>query len=228
MTATCVSISLPRVNASSLATVLIADVIDSRASMSGSTAWLRALTAELDTRYADARLAPFGFTQGDELQGLLGADADPLAGFLVASLHAERRPMRWAIAAGTVEPGEGPATERTGTAFIDARRAITAARKERIGLVMSTGAPEQDALLADVAPVLADLVGDLSSLQRSIARLMFVEGRRQAEVAQQLDLARPTVSVAHGRGRLRSIGRLLHASREIFAAGVAVRSERAG
>jgi hypothetical protein len=215
-------------NSPALATVVVADVVDSRAAMSGSTAWLRALTADLDERYRDARIAPFGFTQGDELQGLLAVDADPLVGFLVASLHPERRRMRWAIAAGEVEPGEGPATERTGAAFIEARRAITGARKDRLGLVMSSGSGDSDALLADVTPVLAELLEDLSPLQRSIGRLMLVDGRRQAEVAEALGVARPTVSVAHARGRLHSIARLVRASKAIFTAGVATRQVDAG
>jgi DNA-binding transcriptional regulator LsrR (DeoR family) len=40
---------------------------------------------------------------------------------------------------------------------------------------------------------------------------MLVDGLRQAEVAERLRIARPTVSVAVERARVREIGRLRHA-----------------
>ena len=55
---------------------------------------------------------------------------------------------------GDVEPGSGPATERTGPAFLVAREAIARARAHRDGLVALTGDPEADALLADLGPLL--------------------------------------------------------------------------
>ena len=58
------------------ALVLFGVVIGSRKDRVGSTAWLRDLVPELDDAYGDQRLAPFDFTQGDELQGLLVAEAD--------------------------------------------------------------------------------------------------------------------------------------------------------
>ena len=64
--------------------VLFGDVVESRRDSVASTAWLRDLVAELDGTYGDRRLAPFGFTQGDELQGLLAPDADPLDAILRA------------------------------------------------------------------------------------------------------------------------------------------------
>jgi hypothetical protein len=201
--------------------VVIGDIVESRRDLRASSAWLARLVRELNGRYGPERLAAFEFTQGDELQGLLAPGADPFRAVLVSDLQDDRWQMRWAIAGGRVEPGRGPATRRTGTAFLAARQAAETARRERLGLLARSGDPGADRLLDDVTPVLADLLADLSPRQRTIARLMLVEGLRQAHVAETLGVARATVSVAHGRGRLAAIERLLDASRHLFAAGMA-------
>src|SRR5688572_4078431 len=128
-----------------LALVVFGDVVDSRLDGPASARWLRQLAGELDDAYADERRAPFGFTQGDEIQGLLRPGADPLAAVLRATLQVESEggpptpTMRWAIAAGEIEPGEGPATQRTGPAFLAARELIEHARRRRDLLVVRTG-----------------------------------------------------------------------------------------
>jgi DNA-directed RNA polymerase specialized sigma24 family protein len=127
--------------------------------------------------------------------------------------------MRWAIALGEIEVGTGPATERTGDAFLRARERLEATRLRRDGLLMSTGEPGADHLLDNLAPLEAELLDALSVRQRVIARLMLLEGLRQAEVAAELGVARATVSVAYARGRIRSIERLATALRSIFSAG---------
>ena len=143
-------------------TVVFGDVVDSRHDP-GSSAWLRSLCADLDAAYPrEARLAPFGFTQGDEIQGLLAPDADPFLAVLRGALRPDARTLRWAFVAGEVEPGSGPATERTGPAFLDAREAIGRARVHRDGLVALTGDPEADARLADLGPLLPALLEDLT------------------------------------------------------------------
>ena len=200
--------------------VLFGDVVDSRRDPVRSSAWLRTLCSELEDLYPpDERVAGFGFTQGDELQGLLAATADPLLAVLHAALDPEAMRMRWAVALGQVEVGTGPATERTGEAFLRARELLEATRFRRDGLLMSTGEPGADRLLDNLAPLLAELLDDLSPRQRVIARLMLLEGLRQAEVAAELGVARATVSVAYARGRVRPIDRLATALRSIFGAG---------
>ena len=193
------------------AIVIFGDVATSRRTALRSSQWLRLLTSDLDRVYAGERLARFGFTQGDELQGLLGAEADPFSAILRASLDPGALRMRWAVALGGVDPGSGPATERTGAAFLTAREAITRARRQRDGLVVVTGDSNADNLLADVAPVMMILLDELTTRQREIARFMLVDGLRQAEVAERLGIARPTVSVAVERARVREIGRLRNA-----------------
>ena len=200
--------------------VLFGDVVDSRRDPVRSSAWLRTLCSELENLYPpDERVAGFGFTQGDELQGLLAATADPLLAVLHAALDPDAMRMRWAVALGQVEVGTGPATERTGEAFLRARELLEATRFRRDGLLMSTGEPGADRLLDNLAPLLAELLDDLSPRQRVIARLMLLEGLRQAEVAAELGVARATVSVAYARGRVRPIDRLATALRSIFGAG---------
>ena len=202
------------------AIVLFGDVIRSRRNATGSTTWLRTLTAELSGVWpTQARLAPFEFTQGDELQGLLAPDADPLLAVLHASLHPERHPMRWVVVAGDVDPGTGPATQRTGPAYLRARERLAEASARRDNLVMWSGDPRTDALLDRLAPLLAELLGDLTERQVAIGRLLIIEGLRQSEVADRLHVSRATVSVATDRAHIRSITRLASALRELFAAG---------
>jgi DNA-binding CsgD family transcriptional regulator len=202
------------------AIVFFGDVIRSRRNATGSTTWLRTLTAELGGVWpADARLAPFEFTQGDELQGLLAPTADPLLAVLHASLHPERHPMRWVVVAGEIDPGTGPATQRTGPAFLRARDRLAEASKRGDNLVMSSGDPHTDSLLDRLAPLLAELLGDLTERQVAIGRLLLIEGLRQSEVADRLHVSRATVSVAMHRAHIRSITRLASSLRELFAAG---------
>ena len=154
------------------------------------------------------------------MQGLLRIGADPMAAILHGTLDDARLPMRWIVVAGPVEAGEGPATERSGPAYFQAREQIEVAGKARDGLVMRSGSPGPDALLGDVAPVLGTLLAELSPRQRTIARLAMVDGLRQADVADRLGVSRATVSVTWRRARVRSLGRLTDAVRSIFAAGV--------
>jgi RNA polymerase sigma factor (sigma-70 family) len=200
--------------------VLFGDVVGSRRAPEARGAWLRALCYELDDLYGGDRLAGFGFTQGDELQGLLKLAADPLRAVLHGSLHAEARPMRWVVVAGPIAPGDGPATERGGEAFLAAREMIDRARRQRDGLLMAAGDREADELLVDLAPVLADTLAGLSPRQRTVARLGVEDRLRQAEIAERLGVSRATVSVTWARGSVNSIDRLGHAIRAIFSAGV--------
>jgi RNA polymerase sigma factor (sigma-70 family) len=209
------------VNSEGRAIVIIGDVVRSRRAPAAAGDWLRRLTKELNEAYAADRLAPFAFTQGDELQGLLRVQADPLRAILLAGLDPSGLEMRWAVAAGAVATGRGRATERSGEAFFLARELIRSAARARDGLVMRSGSADADALLADLAPLLAELLGELTPRQREISRLALVGGLRQADVAERLGVSRATISVTWSRSRVRSIERLARALRTVFAAGVA-------
>ena len=204
--------------------VLFGDIVESRRDSVGSTAWLRELVGDLDQAYGDRRCAPFGFTRGDELQGLLVADADPLAAVLRAALSPGARKMRWVVVRGEVDPdpneGRAPATERTGAAFAIARQTMAAARSGHERLVIVTGESAVDRLLADLAPALVDLLDGLTERQRTVVRLALIDELRQSEVADRLQIRRATVSVAFSRARVRSLARLV--------AGIELVYERAG
>ena len=204
------------------AIVLFGDVVRSRRNAGAATAWLRTLTDELGAVYpTDLRLARFEFTQGDEVQGLLAPAADPLAGLIRSWTHPDALRMRWVVVAGDVDPGRGPATQRTGPAFLRARERLAEAASKRDALVMATGDQATDQLLDGVAPLLAELLGDLTKRQRAIARLLLVDGLRQSQAAERLQVSRATISVAADRAHVRSIARLADALRTLFRTGQA-------
>lgn len=198
--------------------VLFGDVIRSRRDSPAATAWLRTLGADLMTAYADDdRLAAFEFTQGDELQGLLAPPADPTIAILRAALHPEALAMRWVIVGGSVDPGRGPATQRSGPAFIAARERLEAAVARRERLAAVSGDPGTDQLLDGVAPLLGALLAELTSRQREIAWLLLVDGLRRSEAAERLGVSRATVSVAADRAHLRELGDLAGVVRTLLA-----------
>lgn len=207
------------------AIVIFGDVIHSRRDPAGSSAWLRALCADLQSAAGRSALAPFDFTQGDELQGLLHTGADPVGLVLRAALADDARPMRWAIALGQVEGGPGPATQRTGAAFVAARAALDETRRQRTHLRIMTGEPAIDVLLEDLAPVLGSALEQLSPTQRRVARLILVEGLRRSEVADRLGVSRATVSVAANRGGVPSLERLARAIRTLIERSPSVELE---
>ena len=205
--------------------MLFGDVVRSRQRRRAATAWLESLCRLLDELYSGQRVAAFEFTQGDEIQGLLRPDADPFRAVLEASLrpHAGEGGvpvMRWAIAYGNVDPGRGPATRRSGDAFLAARDLIELADHQGDALLCRTGDARTDALLDGTAPVLAAMIEAMTDRQRLIAHLALVDGLRQAQVAERLGVSRPTVSVAWSRADIRNVGRLAQAVRSIWAEGI--------
>ncbi len=200
-------------------TVVFGDVVGSRADP-GTSEFLRALRDELEAAYTGRRLAPPGFTQGDELQLLLAPDGDPFQAVLRAALRDDARALRWAIVAGDVLAGTGPATERTGPAFHAARELLDRAKVRRVGLLATTGDPSADTLLDELGPVLASLLEELTDRQREVARLILVEDLRRAEAAERLGVSRATVSVIAARARVRHIAALATALARTFREGV--------
>jgi DNA-binding CsgD family transcriptional regulator len=203
--------------------VLFGDVIRSRRDAVASTTWLRTLTVDLDRAYGpDERLAPFEFTQGDELQGLLMPAADPTIAILRAALHPSALPMRWVVVAGQVDPGRGPATQRSGPAFIAARERLAAAATRRERLSVVSGDSATDELLDGTAPLLGQLLADLTDRQRQIGWLVLVEGLRRSEAAERLRVSRATVSVAADRAHLRELASLARVVRSLLVRAIPV------
>ena len=65
-----------------------------------------------------------------------------------------------------------------------------------------------DAYLAGTTPLLAAIIDRMTDRQRQIARLALVDGLRQSEIAERLDVSRPTVSVSYARADVRNLARL--------------------
>jgi DNA-directed RNA polymerase specialized sigma24 family protein len=93
--------------------------------------------------------------------------------------------------------------------------------RQRVGLSLDSGDPRTNALLDDIAPALADLLGDLTKRQRAVARLLLVDGLRRSEAAVALNVTRATVSVAAERAHVRSIGRLASVLSRMLGYGAA-------
>ena len=205
--------------------VLFGDVIASRHGSGASARWLHSLRRRLDGIYGPQRMATFEFTQGDEIQGLLDPAADPFRAVLESTLlpHEGRDAaprMRWVVVFGALDPGRGPATHRTGDAFLRARALLEQARDDQDGLLCRTGDAAADAILAGTSPVMAAIIERMTDRQRQIARLALVDGLRQSEIADRLEVARPTVSVSYARADVRNLARLIGAQRLIWAEGV--------
>jgi len=209
--------------------VLFGDVVRSRRDAPIATAWLRTLSADLMTAFPSAqRLAAFEFTQGDEIQGLLTPDADPTIAILRAALHPDALPMRWVAVRGRVDPGEGPATQRSGPAFITARERLATAAARREPVAATTGDAATDDLLDGLAPLLGELLRDLTDRQREVGWLILVERLKQAEAAARLSVRPATVSVSADRAHLRSIGELARVIRTLIARAPATGGPSAG
>lgn len=207
--------------------VLFGDVIRSRRDAPAATSWLRTLRGDLQDAYPPAeRLADFEFTQGDELQGLLHPYADPTKAVIRAALHPASMPpkgadiaMRWVIVKGEVDAGSGPATQRSGPAFVAARERLGVAGTHRERVAAVAGDAATDELLEGLAPLLGELLADLTRRQREIAWPILVEGLRRSEAAARLDIKRATVSVAADRAHLRGIADLAHAVHVLISRG---------
>ena len=160
------------------------------------------LCRTLDRHYAARAAGILRVHPGRRDPGAAGhRDADPFEAVLVSTLartRGSRRACRGCAgwrSLGAIDPGRGPATHRTGEAFLRARALLEPARADRDGLLCRTGDPDADAYLAGTSPVLAAIIERMTDRQRQVARLALVDGLRQSEIAERLDVARPTVSV---------------------------------
>jgi DNA-binding CsgD family transcriptional regulator len=207
------------------ATVMMGDVVDSRADAPDAAEYLDNLRRRWNEE-VDGRMADFSFTQGDELQGLLAPTEDPFRLILDAGLTPRSGPsayprLRWSVVHGLVDIGLGSATRRTGSAFVRARSALQGARDTGDLLSVVTGSVTWDTLLQSIAPVWLDLIEAMTDRQRFISRLSMLDGYRQSEIADLIGVSRPTVSVALQRAGTRDVERLLLALRVCWEHGQA-------
>jgi RNA polymerase sigma factor (sigma-70 family) len=211
-----------------VAICLIGDVVGSRRSARAATAWLEQLRDRLEARHPE-RLAAFEFTQGDEIQGLLPAGSDALDPVLDALLRPHAGPtgvprMRWAVGVGVVDPGRGPATRRTGEAFLLAREQMTRIHRDGDVLTCATGHPPTDHLLDGIAPVLGSLIDRMTDRQRAVLHLRVIERLRQEDIADRLGISQSAVSGHLSRAGARDVTRLADTVRTLLATGMAARS----
>jgi len=195
--------------------VMCAGVVGSRVQQERADGFLVRLPVILAAAAGPGVLRPFGLcARGDEVEGALLPGADPFRPIVAAALDPDGLPLRWAVVAG-----EGKAARARAMAELVQLKA----RRER--LVVLSGDPGTDALLADLAPLLDALVGDMTARQRDIARRILVEGRRQAAVAAELRVSRATVSVAVARGRVRDLERAMRGLHGLLMGGIAARGQ---
>lgn len=207
---------------SSSGVAIIGDVVDSKIDRAKTLEQLETLAGELNARFASDITAPFDYTSGDELQGLLRADCDPFKVLLAAMLDRNAPRMRWGIAFGEVVPGSGPATHRTGDSFVQARHNIEYAKGRHLSVVATTDSGA-DEILKRLMGVFTHMLEDLTPQQCQIAHGLFVEGRKQSEIAAARGVSRATVSVSVKRGGLHRLGDLIEALDILFAFAVAQR-----
>jgi DNA-binding CsgD family transcriptional regulator len=196
---------------------VIGDALERRTAGPASRAGLRALAARLDGAYRDDRLAGFSVA-GGRLTGVLRGDADELGVVMVAGLGDDGPRLRWALVEGELGPAGDGARPLAGALVADARRTLELARLRRERLLIRTGEPGADRLLDGLAPLLGELLDELTDRQRVVARMLLLDGLRQADVADALGVSRATISVLVGRGRIRSIERLVASIRAVVGA----------
>jgi len=175
------------------------------------------LRSRLDDDFDGDLLASFEFHAG-RIVGLLAPGADPLRAVLLGAVGDGAMGIRWGIAQGTIESGAERIARRAASLTVLADEAIAIGRARRDRLIVRTGVAGADRLLDGIAPLLVELLDDLTGRQRTVARLILLEGLRQADVADTLGVSRATVSVMAGRGRIRSVERLAGAIRAVMTA----------
>ena len=151
--------------------MLFGDVVGSRRDPTHVAAWLRDLTGRLRRSSTGTRRSRrSGSRRATSSRGLGAPSADPLRAVLLGALDDDAPQLRWVAVAGEIAAGSGPAPERNGQAFVAAREAIDRARRQRDRLLMLTGDAVADVLLDDLAPVLGELLDELTDRQRTVAR----------------------------------------------------------
>jgi DNA-binding CsgD family transcriptional regulator len=182
-----------------------------------AAARLASLRSSLDAAFPGGLLAPFELGSG-RIVGLLAPGIDPLRPVLVGSVGDGAVRLRWGIAQGALASGRGGIARRARALTAGADDAIDLGRARRDHLVVRTGVEGADRLLDGIAPLLVELLDDLTDRQRTVARLILLDGLRQSDVADALGVSRATVSVMVGRGRIRSVERLAGAIRAVMSA----------
>ncbi|THG31221.1 DNA-binding protein [Glaciibacter flavus] len=171
--------------------VITADQVGSRAGVDHAPA----ATTLLNERYAAQLLLSFDQTAGDEIQGV--TESAPVALAIVLDLAREQR---WSIGLGVGDvrhPLPDAARKAAGAAFISARDAVEAAKRNEARFALRC-TPFGDSVTADdVEPLIRLLL--MARARRTDAGWEVVDlleaGRTQKEAAEILDISAPAVSM---------------------------------
>jgi hypothetical protein len=214
------------------AIAVIADLVGPKAASNTATAWLDELGGILNEHF-EARgtlVAEFVRARGDELEGLVSLAADPFDAYLFGALGYRAGtavlPTRWAIVAGAVRPGSGPADRRDGLAIWQAQDLIPSLRSQGdYALVMRSSAPQPDANLGKLIPWIHEGVADLTDNQRHLLAHRMRAGdttltlerlRLGARVDVSLEAVRKTLAST----KVRRLDDLIAVARAEFARGI--------
>ena len=214
------------------AIAVIADLVGGAAQAATGGPWLDELGEVLNEHFTarGTLIADFARTRGTALEGLISLASDPFDAYLFGSLGYRAgnvvMPTRWAIVAGAVRPGSGPADRRDGMAIRQAQDLSPALRtRGDYALVLRSGAPQPDANLERLTPWITEGIADLTDNQRSLlahrmragdTTLTLERMRQGARVDVSLEAVRKTLAST----KVRRFDDLIAVARAEFARGI--------
>lgn len=146
--------------------VLMGDVTgSSQRNATDVAAMVRTVSAQANTRFADAILSPLTVTLGDEFQGVLGTAADTLKVlfFLRETVFKDNlAPLHFSWVFGPIDTPINPkiAHEMIGPALTNARKMLTRKDRARPDIQVDLGNPRQTALMNNVLFALSAIAAD--------------------------------------------------------------------
>ena len=176
--------------------VITADLVESRQIVDRANAQerLSRIVKTLNAKLAQALVAPFMVTLGDEIQGMLGDVRETQAA--VAGIHGVFHPREISIGIGV-----GPiatklarrVTEMDGPAFLNSRTALEIAKKKRLEVVVQTGDVRADDILNAVYSLVVGIKARWTKTQWQRVNL-YRELETVEGVARRLGVTKQSVS----------------------------------
>lgn len=211
---------------------VIADLVGGQTQGLAGTAWLDELAAVLNEHFTarGTLVAEFARARGFTLEGLVSMTGDPLDAYLFGSLGYRAGtsvlPTRWAIVAGAVRPGSGPADRRDGLAIRAAQDLSPALRAAGdYALILRSGAPQPDANLARLTPWIHEGVADLTDNQRHLLAYRMRAGDtsltlQRLQMGARVDVSLEAVRKTLASTKVRRLDDLIAVARAEFARGI--------
>lgn len=179
-----------------LFTAVIGDVVDSRRLLARAAvqARLEHAVALINERFREEIASSFLVTLGDEFQGLLHGLGRLLD--LTYAVEMELFPVhiRFGVGIGGLDTSlREVALGMDGPAFHRAREAVESAKKRHLSLVLRSGDPVVDALVADYCALASRVRAGWTPKQREAAHLLR-DVRLQKDIAEKLRVEPAAVS----------------------------------